>query len=272
MYRTVGFEIETSLDPDEIAEPLEDVVRAKDRFQFMDGGEGNDVWNLKSEHCGSEFTSPVLTSSKEDLDYAKDIIESLRRRLRNDQYQDVINRYCGLHVHIGLNDFDLVHLRNLALITYHFETVLLSVQPRSRSRNNYVNRLRETVNPEQITRENNFGNNQPFRDHYLGLSFEGLIGRKACEFRYAASTIRHRKLLNWIKLLLCLVECARSRDQLVDCLQLEQNYPVTIEGLSTFINDHTFIKTKWLEDQRNNIKNWMVERNAELNNARDENE
>lgn len=266
--RTVGFEIETNLDVNDMLPYLEDVIRAKGKHPLTTMEEKNNKWNLKNEHCGSEITSPVLNSTEEDFDHIKDVIETLRRRVCRTEH-NIIDRQCGLHVHIGLNDFNLVHLRNLYLIVYHFEDVLFSLQPESRSDNDYLNHVRNDLDQDQIINERNFENNNPYRDHYLGLSFEGLRERKACEFRYAASTIRHQKLLNWIKLLVSIVECARSRDQIIDCLALERNYPATIEGLSAFIKGHTFTKSIWLESKQDELKTWMTTRVEELRTRND---
>jgi hypothetical protein len=261
--RTIGFEIETNLTVDDMLPHLEDVIRSNGKHQLTTREEHDNRWNLKSEHCGSEITSPVMNSTEEDLEHIKDVIETLRRRICRTEH-NIIDRHCGLHVHIGLNDFNLVHLRNLYLIVYHFEDVLFSLQPSSREDNDYVNHLKNEVNIDDVKRQRNFGSNSPYRDHYLGLNVEGWMNRKTCEFRYASSTIRHQKLLNWIKLLVCLVECARSKSRIIDCLMLERDYPVTIDGLSTFMRSHTFTKSTWLQSKQDELKTWMTNRIQEL--------
>lgn len=272
MNRTIGFEIETTLEAEEMVDPLESVIKINDRYPLSLNEEDDDHWNLKEEHCGSELTSPVLTSSQEDLNYIKEIIENLRATLKSNSYRSVIDRKCGLHVHIGLNDFDRNHLRNLALITYHFEEILFSIQPGSRQDNSYVYPLRRNMNLGDF---NNglFDSNRSriYQEHFFGLNFENWNYNNTCEFRYAASTIQYKKLLNWIKLLLSLVEMARASNN-IGIEELERNYPRNIDGFSNFIGGKSFTKTKWLESQVDDLKQWMINRKRELTEGRNRND
>ena len=99
------------------------------------------AWTIKSEHCGLEITSPAIESSARSMNLIKNVVDGIRRQTRG--IGSVVNRDCGLHVHIDIGDFTTEQIRNLCRVFYNFEGILFQILPPSRSDNGYVHHLTE---------------------------------------------------------------------------------------------------------------------------------
>ncbi len=226
------------------------------------------AWTTKNEHCGMEITSPALESSAESMSMIKNIIDTVRNKTRS--IGRVVNRECGLHVHVDIGEFNTEQIRNLCRIFYNFEGVLFQLQPRSRRNNNYIRPMVEhgtdwinTFDPDIY---NSDRRNADFMfDHSCSVNFGRFCDRGTVEFRYGAGTIRGAKVVGWIRLLLTLVEIAEAN------LENPINQSESIEDLKDFIRGNE-TNCKWIENQKSRCCNWITRRANELRESNERNE
>lgn len=249
-YRRFGFEIEFNHSVTELSQIVTDAVSNYGIHNIRTYHESSNEWNLKNEHTGSELTSPALYSSPENFIRVGEIFDYIRRISREQELSPITNRACGFHVHFEIKDFNDEEIRKLIETIQHFEPALFLIQPRSRSNSGYVRSIHSRENIlEDLT------------DHYDAFNFcrYSFPDRATCEFRYAASTIRRKKINNWIQLLLFLVESSKEN---IDLAPYESN----IIGLCSFIrNTNLTKKNKWLSERRKDkIVEFINTRNEQL--------
>lgn len=250
-HRKIGFELELTPLYDEVEELVENCVTSVPGQTFMMDREEPEHWTLKDEHTGMELTSPALESSPQNFVRIGDVITNLRNRFRRDGMRGVVEDGCGFHVHIDLNDLNARQLRNMMRMFIHFESALLSIQPRYRQRESHVTLLRNHVHGDSpITEETNVRHRFP--GHGTAVNFCRYDERRTCEIRWAASTTKRRNVVSWIQLLVFMIEIAKSdAPGEYDFTQWES----TKEGLTQFIQDKS--PTTWLLRRKENIINFI---------------
>ncbi len=263
IQRRIGFELEfdnsrISLSFSQLKRKLETIVRRENHQ--ISTNELDDVWTLKTDHCGFEFTSPAIKPTASNFVKIKRIIDGLKDvcreyRINNlPAYRNVCTPSCGMHVHIDVNDLNFNQLRNLINIFRTYENALLSIQAPSRSCNNFVYLLQDTYTSALLNRHSSIEDiSDALRNHYCAVSFNRYNNRKTIEIRYASATVMGKKVVNWIQLLVCFIEIAKN---------MEENYQYqenkTVDHLKEFI---TTYKTKtWLDGRREALARWIGHR------------
>jgi len=219
------------------------------------------AWTVKSEHCGMEITSPSIESSAESMDMIKNIVDGIRRSTRENGR--IVGRDCGFHVHIDIGEFSLEQIRNLCRIFYNFEGVLFQFQPSSRRDNRYVRNIVEhgtdwIDNFDPDVYDDRRHESDFMFDHSSAVSFSRFVNRGTVEFRYAAGTTRGVKVMSWIRLLLTLVEIAKSYPETIAINRSE-----SIEDLKDFIRENNTC-CNWINNQKNRCCRWIDGRLEEL--------
>lgn len=172
------------------------------------------IWRLKTDSSvdgsgwGLEVVSPVLQGDKgyQDLMLVLDAINNTGA---------TINRTCGLHVHVGVNDWRIKQFRNLFKRYAKFERAIDSVMPISRrmSNNNYcrsttmqfgqtLGQCFETINSCSTARELE----RHVGTRYTKLNIQSFWKHGTVEFRHHAGTTDKDKIANWLKLCLSMVQ------------------------------------------------------------------
>lgn len=257
--RLVGAEIEFQLNISSTS--LRNQIDTITKRQGWDcvSQEVNQAFTLKTDHCGWELTTPAFSASRDNVQKLYQIVEDCRREIF---FRHGVSRHpcnCGYHVHIDIRDLNEAQLRNLVNIFWTFEPALRNLQHRSRRTNGWAVPLQETLRntpPEGI--RNLPGHDRcPLNFHYSGVNFGRYYGsRKTMEIRYGATTVRGRRVVNWIQILMFLVEAAKQIEnyQHNDCGELEDLY-----SFMNSVNTGT-----WLDARRHNLICWMKRRHDEL--------
>lgn len=161
----------------------------------------------------------------------------------------VINRSCGLHVHIDLRDkkTDYVFLSHLLTTFYAIEDVLFATQPQSRQDNTYCMSLRKNYSffdfYQRKTYDFDFNYyNMPkdqkedmdrFKlDHYNSkrynaFNFHSVFYRGTIEIRLHAGSLNPIKIVRWTNLLL----------KIVKWVETSYSYKTTLKLLSKDVNN-----------------------------------
>lgn len=260
--RKFGFELEMTIFPYEARRPLQEAVQENSQFPFGFMDESSENWTLKGEHTGCEFTSPALQSSPSSFIEIGKVIKSIKTKLNR---RGLIEKYCGFHVHVEINDFDQRQLRNMIRLFKHLEPALLQIQPESRAvRNQWVQKL----NSHSAIISDNSDVTRLFDAHTSAVNFYRYHQRRTCEIRYGASSVKRRKVINWIQLLIWIIEVSkRMESELnVNSLNITRNY----QGLVRFIE--TSNPGTWIIRRRPKLVSFINDRYTELRRNIPENE
>lgn len=156
--------------------------------------------------CGFEICSPILRS-KDDLEQIHNIISSINDYCQNNHIHP-IDKNCGLHVHIDIEDYDLLSFHNLIrnvldLEENYFPNFLHS----NRLNNNFCKFLDRPV--EKLLHCKSM---KEFKtklkqtcDKYYGTNLYSYLEKSTIEFRYLHNTLDFSEISNWVQFLQKLV-------------------------------------------------------------------
>lgn len=175
--------------------------------------EGADYWTVKEDgSCGHEITTPALKDTTKSLHVFENIIQELETCISP---ETTTNR-CGMHVHIGTEDFVQENFTNLFNIFKTFEPAMFEIWP-GRNDCSYIDVLGR-MNMRHIKDyfdgpANGRKQNGAYHIHCHDTVVNLRTGRhrKTVEVRYAAGTTKTEDIINWVKLILCLVYTAERK-------------------------------------------------------------
>ena len=255
--RKFGIEIEISdrhISSTEIREKLQPIVEAEG--QIFSTQEAGNCWTLKSDgSCGYEVTTPAIQASENNFAKLYKIIHDFRRSIAGTH---IIDRRCGLHVHFSISEFTSAQIKNLINTFKSYEDILISLQPPSRHQNYYAERIKSNGSLTRALNNPAFSTRSlPITNHYSGLNFNRYSQRKTIEVRYAAGSIRERKIVNWTQVLLYLIEHSKRVENVV-------YRDRTLEDLKILIMETA--TSSWLDQKKGDLCIWVQNRHDELNN------
>ncbi|CEN54424.1 amidoligase family protein [Capnocytophaga canis] len=167
-----------------------------------------------------EMVSPVLQGSG-GLSQLKSACKSLR--LSNAQ----VNKSCGLHVHLEVNDYSVEDMKTLVKNFYLLEEQFDQMMPESRRKNE--NRYCQGFYPTMPNKQIFFSKIDScttieqmayFFDHrYLKLNLQSYTKYGTVEFRHHSGTTMFSKIKNWILICARLVEFSKQ-NVLIDNINL----------------------------------------------------
>ena len=168
---------------------------------------------------GFEVVSPILRGAN-GLAQVRLVMDALKAAGAK------VNKSCGLHVHVGAEDFTVRQFKNLAKNYLFFEDFFDMIMPRSRrgSSNEYIKSIRakfggydhaaarcgmmkmdQCKTVEQVILALNGAYHQ---DRYYKLNLTAFNRHRTVEFRQHAGTIEADKAINWISLVMGFVDKA----------------------------------------------------------------
>mgnify|MGYP003131877475 CR=1 FL=1 len=165
-------------------------------------------WKLVTDSsCGYELVSPVLRG-QEGMNELNIIVNAL------DSIPTVkVNKSCGIHVHVGIQDATAKKVANLVKYYAKNESIIDSVMPNSRRSNNNmyckpvmtynasnIKRLNKLVKqndaeglPTQISAIANFLGNR-----YNKINLHSFRRYRTVEFRQHSGTVDSKKITTWV--------------------------------------------------------------------------
>ena len=169
-----------------------------------------------SDDYKCELVTPIL--QYEDIETLQEIIRALRKR------GAITNNSCGIHVHVGAENFTPANLRNLANIFYSKEDLIYkAIECDSNHRDmyycqktnrNFIERLNSLNSlSTQTIKVAWYGDNYDHSAHYdnsryHGLNLHAYYTKKTVEFRCFNSTLHAGKVKAYIQL--CLGICQQA--------------------------------------------------------------
>ncbi len=168
-----------------------------------------------------EMVSPVLQGN-DGLANLKSACKALRTS------KAMVNKSCGVHIHLDVNDYTVENMRCLLKNWYLLEKQFDKIMPESRRANNntYCKGFVGTYTSRgdfftKIDRCNtiqdlvNF-----FSNRYFKLNLQSYLRYGTVEFRHHSGTTKYTKIKNWLLICCRLVEFSRLNTVLVEDINL----------------------------------------------------
>lgn len=217
---------------------------------------------------GHEIT---FKATLQDLPKIKKLCELLTRM------GALVNKSCGLHVHISVRDYRIEDFKSLYNLVYKYENVIGGLIPTSRLRSTYT-RMRSQSERRLINRARSIQSlRELVHDRFYGLNINAYFKHsyKTVEFRYHSGTVDYDKILNWSLFCLRLVDHAKARacnskTKLTSSAPNLRNLLIAI-GLKPNSRIYTQIDREYVECRYYLVKRWHKfnqERRAILAQAR----
>lgn len=168
-----------------------------------------------------EMVSPVL-SGNGGLKELKDACKALRLSKAK------INKSCGVHVHLDVNDYTVDNMKTLLKNWYLLEKQLDKIMPVSRRGNN--NRYCKGFSVVYSSKASFFSSIDScntinemarfFNDRYFKLNLQSYLRYGTVEFRHHSGTTKYTKIKNWLLICSRLVEFSKENYVLVNDINL----------------------------------------------------
>ena len=229
---TFGVEIECGVEQGAIRRAADEtgVSYQYERYNHTDGHSYFKFTTDASVSCPNaiECVSPVL-KGKDGRDTLAKMIKTLN------QAGAVVNKSCGLHVHIGARDLNNKQYCNVFANYYHLETVIDSFMAESRRGNNnfYCQGLRN----HNFSRCNTISDiqNELNADRYHKVNPMSYNRHRTIEFRQHQGTVNEEKILNWITFCGKLVEWSKKNRLTADVTSIDE-IPFLTKAEKKFFN------------------------------------
>jgi len=258
--RKMGAELEFEMWEDRSCQYMSDLINEIAQRQDMtcQTREAPDHWTMKTDHCGWELTTPAFEATWSNFRKVRQIIEDMRREIC---YRHNVSRNpnnTGLHVHIDITDLAAEHLRNMVNIFRTFEPALRELQHRSRIDSRWVTPLtdRSDIYYDQYLPNLSPTNINMLTDHNYGMNLSRYECRGTVEIRYGGTSVRGRKVINWMQVLCFLIEASKKVEN------YQRNECGSLEDLYEFMRS---VETgTWLDRRVDNLIIWMERRHRQL--------
>ena len=240
--RTFGVEIEFTTNgsrtQSEVAARVNSAFRSIDIVSEGWNHDTRNHWKIVTDSsCGFELVSPILSGS-DGLKEAQKVINAL-----SNVDGVMVNRSCGIHVHVGCNDITKTGMIN-TLVHYAKNELLIEsvLAPSRRATSRWANSLLdarmgsalsirngephgsidefkawletfETCNDIVHAFQNRYGN----MDRYRTVNVQAWNRQRTIEFRQHGGSLDSTKILTWVLFLLNTVEKCMATDKLVSC-------------------------------------------------------
>ena len=212
--------IGVNTNPDENCKDRLVGIEAECLYKYIDNLRSPENWNLTSDgsinriedHEAVEWVS--MPSNGINLEKTIDNLIDWSR-----EYGGVVNKSCGLHVHIDATDTTWQDLVSIAIVGSYVEKYVYMMMPPSREDSNWCRPIPMSLdNLRAIDSENQFisewyekAGSSPSTDkyndaRYIGLNIHARYYLGSIEFRYHSGTLNRTKITNWIKICQSIVE------------------------------------------------------------------
>ena len=166
-------------------------------FQCREEAGGYSTWVVKSDGSlsnGFEVTTPILHGDA-GIQEMTTVLNALQ------DAGGTADKQCGLHVHVGMDNYNGSHVRNLIRRYSEFETTIDSFMPVSRrgNRNQYCHSAREAWDTIRNSTSNRLDTVvEMIHERYIKVNLTAYHRCRTVEFRHHSGTCSPTKVKNWV--------------------------------------------------------------------------
>lgn len=216
-----------------------------------------DQWIVKDDPtCGFEINTPIIYLYN-DLYNLKLILSEIKKRYKKDE---IIDKNCGLHIHIDVSDFVNVKqfLYLLQIISILEQTIIFKIVNKTRIKNKFCKKLCYYNKVKQYLNNSleDFSKNVRILPKNSGFSIKSYGTLGTVEFRYYQSTLNYYEISNWIEFLQKIIDFIFDQNNIK---WLNNNYYKIINKIKTINNKQIFEILKLNKKTINFIKKKVKE-------------
>jgi len=188
--------------------------------RYMHDGPDNTSWKWKPDSsCGHELTSPVLQgwAGLRELNIVTDAVDSWATANR----KRLVNRSCGVHVHVDCRDFEWTDVKNLAITMKIWEPLFYAMNPHSRNGNRQCAHVQFLANKMKLATsrsdvkdawESTLLADDSRGLRYHGLNLEPWWSRGSVEYRYFSGTWAFEKAAAAVMICLLTTQAIKHKE------------------------------------------------------------
>lgn len=214
------------------------------RMEYAYYSDTSNAWRIKSDSSvsgnyshGLELVTPVLHGTR-DYERLMLVLDAI-----NNIDGITVNRTCGLHVHVGVENWEVSNFKNLVKRYAKFEKALDSVMPNSRRRSNgsycesnfshsyTLKNIYKEIDKQKTIRQLT---DECAHSRYTKLNLQSFWKHGTVEFRHHSGTTNPDKISNWLKV--CLAMCEAGDTKRVVKVDQDSNLQVNNYTLQVFFN------------------------------------
>lgn len=233
--RKFGIELETlsNISRAHLVRICKDALRSNgyntrvQQVGYCHDGPQNRTWKWKTDaSCGFELTSPVLSGWR-GLHELSVIMEAVDGEA-DAQRERLIDRRCGVHIHVNAKDLNWAKVKNIAVAMKVWEPLFYAINPHSRKTNTYCVPIKWDVVKMKNARskdEIRSALDRQGANRYCALNMNNWWRTGTIEFRYFAGTFAFEKAAAAIMLSVLFVDTvARKSGIRISDEQLKFNF------------------------------------------------
>lgn len=205
--RTFGLEFEVNSKSENFYESLQLFIKDISRTK-VHGFRLSDYLIAKRDgslgYNGIEFNTVIL-SGKEGFEVLHKIVEVFNRNFSVDDR-------CGLHVHIGTEDYNTEDYQNSYYFYQRFQEHFKYYVSKDRLHNNYCQSLTIRKKSDIKSRDSDFLT----KDRYRSVNYKAISEFRTLEFRILEGTLNIEKIVNWIELHIKILNYIKNNPKMMD--------------------------------------------------------
>jgi hypothetical protein len=285
--RTFGVEIEfvnnSEFNQNDLAKHINNKFRNIDVAAESWNHTTRDHWKIVTDSsCGLELVSPVL-EGKKGVEEARKVIDAL-----NNVDGVIVNRHCGIHVHVGISDISVKAMKNILIHYGKNEELIESIlAPSRRATSRWANSLLDArMMGNHSTSERPHQNMEEFRTwlnqfdscgdmvtgfdrryrtmaRYRTVNVQAYHRQRTIEFRQHGGSMDSEKILNWTIFLTNMVDkCVKATNMSVNIKDDKKKAFKALFGDSKVIYDYMLKRAKHFgyDCYGDALENTLVER------------
>lgn len=186
-----------------------------------------------SGHNACEIVSPVLKGA-DGLEQLKKVCIALNK------IGAKINKSCGLHIHLGVSDYDTDNFKNLLKSYINVENEVDKMMPATRrgNTNKYCRSMKMNKTAilmkrkiDEATGIENLADSVFSGGRYFKVNIQCYRRQKTIEFRQHSGSVQYSKIKNWILI------CARMVDYAKKIGEFDNLNTILNESLQEYVSD-----------------------------------
>lgn len=223
--------------------------------------------NCGIDHCGFEYRTPKMLTSSDNIRKIRKFLDGLQSEVGENipASQSLFFRDTGMHVHVDVTTLNKAARNNMFKTFFMFEHLLLKCQPICRTNNSWCNSMQtvekirddhENINRLDFSRPRSANNPLSRWCSAVGVCLSDHY--PTVEVRYGRSTFKSNDVINWVLLLIMIVENAKHMPEdfkvpFTPAKKISQN---SKEDFLSFI-ENVQLEKRWMKNLRKSVARWV---------------
>jgi len=243
------------------------LVRKHWKEQVCDDQKNKKNINCGADHCGFEYRTPKMLTSSDNIKKIRKFFDGLQSEVGKNMpnSKDLFFYDTGMHVHVDITTLKKAARNNMFKTFFMFEPLLLKCQPICRTNNQWCRSMttvdiirddHENINRLDFSRPHSCNN--PLSRYYSSVGVCLSDHYPTVEVRYGRSTFKSDDVINWVLLLIMIVENAKymPKDFKVPFTPTKKISKNSKKDFLSFI-ENVQLEKRWMKNLRKSVARWV---------------